>query len=160
MVSLPAMKALPFLSSIVALLVASCAAPLQRRIEKNPQIYSDLSDHQKALVQQGKVEEGMTKEAVFLSWGKADRVSTGQKLGKAYERWIYTGYTASNALPSYRVGYGFGYGGYGYGHFRGRSSYVYADPFIYSAPVIDYIPYEAARAEFTNGKVSAWSVAK
>jgi hypothetical protein len=152
------MKALPLVCSIAALLLASCAAPLQRRIEKNPQIYNGLSDHQKSLVQQGKVEEGMTKEAVFLSWGKADRVSSGQKQGKAYDRWIYTGYTANNALPRYGMGYGFGYGGHGY--FRGRGSYVYADPFFYSAPVIDYVPYEAARVEFTNGKVSAWSVAK
>ena len=145
------MKLITSISSALALLLVSCTSPIQRRIEKNPQIYSGLNEHQKALVQQGTIEEGMSKEAVFLSWGRPDRVASGTKQGKAYERWSYTGY---DSVPTMSVGFGMGYGGY-----RGRHGYVYADPIYYGGPAFDYVPYEAARVEFLNKKVSAWSIA-
>jgi hypothetical protein len=151
------MKTLPILCSVAALLLVSCAAPIQRRIEKNPKIYSSLTDHQKSLVQHGEIEEGMTKEAVFLSWGSPDRVSSGSRQGKAYERWSYAGY---NAVHRTQIGFGVGYAGVGYSGYRGRHSYAHADPFLYTAPSIDYVPFEAAKAEFINGKVTAWSVAQ
>lgn len=152
---LNSMKTLPAISSALALLIVSCTSPLQRRIEKNPQIYASLSEHQKSLVQRGDVEEGMSKEAVFLSWGKPDRVASGTKQGKAYERWSYTGY---ESVPVMSAGFGFGYWGSHRGY-RGVRSYVYADPFYYGGPAFDYVPYEAARAEFVNTKLSAWTVA-
>lgn len=151
------MKILPIICSVAAFLLVSCAAPIQRRIEKNPQLYSALSSRHQMLVQDGKIEEGMSKEAVFLSWGKPDRVATGSKQGKPYERWSYAGY---DAVHSTQIGFGVGYGGLGYGHYRGRYGYAYADPFFYSAPSVDYIPFEAAKVEFLKGKVISWSVAR
>ena len=151
---LDGMKTIPALCSVVAvLLMASCASPIQRRIEKNPQLYSALSDRHKILVQRGEIEEGMSKPAVFLSWGRADRVATGTKHGKAYERWSYSGYEAVRATS-------FGMG-FGYSHFHGRYGYDYAyGPAIYPESIVDYVPYEAARVEVLVSKVSAWSATR
>jgi hypothetical protein len=138
-----------------AFLLVNCTAPIQRRIEKNPQIFSALSESHKAKVQHGEVEEGMSTEAVFLAWGKPDRASKGTKLGKTYERWSYTGY---DAVQSQSFGIGYGYG-YSRPHGRFERDTFYA-PMIYPETTVDYVPFEAARVEFTGGKVSAWSVAK
>jgi hypothetical protein len=148
------MKNLPALSlALVSLLLASCASPIVRRIENNPEIYAKLSDRHKALVQAGKVEEGMTKQAVFLSWGQPNRAAKGSKQGKTYERWSYTGY---DAVPTPSIGFGYGYGGY----YGGRGRHSYADSMFYYEPSYQYVPYESARVEFLNSKVSEWSVAR
>src|SRR3954468_7968783 len=77
-----AMKILPaLLSSAIALFMVSGTSPIVKRSARNPDIYNSLSDRQKELVQQGRVEEGMTKKAVFLAWGKPDRAAQGSKSG-------------------------------------------------------------------------------
>ena len=134
-------------------LLASCTAPVQKRIEHNPQIYSALSERHKAMVAQRKIEEGMSKGAVFIAWGKADRIGKGSKNGKDFERWSYTGFDTVPGYGAGGYGLGYGYGGGFYGH-----RYIY-DPLFYYDPFVT-VPYEAGRVEFTNGKVSAWSVAK
>ncbi len=126
-----------------ALLLASCAAPIARRIEKNPEIYNRLSESQKTLVQHGQIEEGMSKDAVWLSWGAPFRISNGSKLGKIYEQWSYAGYE-----PVYNTSIGIGYS-----HRRG-------DPYYYADPFVNYVPYEARRAEFLNDRVSAWTATR
>ena len=136
------------LAAVSALLFASCAAPVTRRIEKNPQLYSALSDRHKAMVQRGQIEEGMTKEAVFLAWGKPERASKGTRNGKTVERWSYTAY---NAVHTSSIGFGVGMG---YGGFYGGPFY---DTMFYREPVATYVPYEARWAEFVSGKVTAWS---
>lgn len=141
------------IATIAALLCASCTAPVVKRIERNPDIYNALSARHKDLVQQGRIEEGMTKKAVFLAWGKPDQVSQGSKSGKTYEKWGYAGYQ-----PSYTTAMGFGYssrpyhGGYG-------SCYGYDRAFFYE-PMVTYLPYEAARVEFSSGIVTAWSASR
>ena len=135
-----------------ALLLSSCAAPVVRRIEKNPQIYGKLSAEDKALVQRGQIREGMGQDAVFLAWGRADRVSAGSRDGKTHERWSYAGYE-----PVYGTTGGFGYSSGGY---RGRHGGTFYEPFFYSEPSVTYLPYEARWVEFTNGRVSAWSSAR
>jgi len=151
------MKTPSILAAISVLLLASCASPIERRIERNPTIFNALSEKQKIMVQQGQVEEGMTKEAVFLSWGRPDRTTVGSKAGRSTERWSYTGYD-----PVQSVGFGFGFGfGYPMGYGRGRYGLGCYDyyPNFYPQTAVNYIPYEAAYTEFVSGKVSAWSVA-
>lgn len=131
----------------LVLLLASCASPIQHRIEKNPQLFNSLSEHQKALVQQGAIEEGMSKEAVFLAWGRPDRASQGGKMGKAYERWSYAAYD-----PVFWGPYGPGYG-------WGGGPWMY-DPYFYPSANVSYVPYEQRWAEFLNNRVAAWSVVK
>lgn len=132
---------------MTALLLASCASPIARRIEKNPEIYNRLSESQKTLVQHGQIEEGMSKDAVRISWGNPARISNGSKQGKSYEQWSYAGYA-----PVYNTGIGFGYS-HGYGR-RCDPAYYYADPFV------NYVPYEARRVEFLDGRVTAWTATR
>jgi hypothetical protein len=162
------MKNIALLTSAVLLALTSCASPLQRRLEKNPDLLAKLSASQKASVLAGRVEEGMTKEAVFLAWGRPSRVTGGKREGKTFERWNYTGYE-----PVYRqpmgFGMGLGYDGIGYNgigigrsrHVHGRYARDYYDPFYYQmSPQVDYVPFDAKMVEFTGGKVTAFAVPK
>ena len=95
----------------------------------------------------------MGKDAVFLAWGRADRVSSGTHEGKPLERWSYKGYEAVHG------GYfGFGIGG----GFAGPRPYLgggYGYDTFYQ-PTVNYVPYEARRVDFTNGRVIGWVVAQ
>ncbi len=63
------------------------------RIGQNPAMFSMLSPEQRALVQQGRICEGMTKDAVYLAWGNPDTPPVvGQENGASYEKWIYMEY--------------------------------------------------------------------
>jgi hypothetical protein len=142
------MKAAPaLLCAALSILMASCTSPIVKRIERNPDIYNSLSARHRDLVQQGRIEEGMTKKAVFLAWGKPDRAAQGSKNGRAYEKWSYAGYE-----PTYTTGFGFT-GGYWGG---GCGPWGYDRGFLYE-PMMTYVPYEAAKVEFLNGIVTAWS---
>lgn len=133
------MKTSLFLFSALALLLTSCASPVQRRITRNPALYSQLSEADKQRVQRGEIREGMSKDAVFFMWGKPDRVSNGTREGKQFERWSYTDYE-----PIYRPMI---YGGYG----------LY-DPYFYGGPTVDYVPTQGASVEFVDGKVSGFLI--
>ncbi|HEY2573549.1 MAG TPA: hypothetical protein VGH65_05745 [Verrucomicrobiaceae bacterium] len=133
------------------LLLANCSSPATR-ISKNPDLYHGLSEPHKALVQQGRITEGMNKEAVWLAWGRADRVATGSRGGRPYERWSYTGY---EPYYSPTIGYAGGYWNQPYlgnGHLQ--------DPRYFPDPMMNYLPYEARRAEFTSDRVSAWAAGR
>lgn len=147
------MKRIPvLLSACIAMLMLSCTSPIVKRIERNPEIYDALSPRHKELVQLGRVEEGMTKQAVFLSWGRPDHAARGSKNGREYERWSYAGYE-----PTYTTGIGFTSGYWGH---RGHGGcYGYDRSFFYE-PMMTYVPYEAARVEFLKGIVNAWSASR
>jgi hypothetical protein len=140
------MKSLPaLLSASLALFMVSCTSPIVKRIERNPDIYNSLSGRHQQLVQQGRIEDGMTKKAVFLALGRPDRAAQGSKSGRFYEKWSYAGYQ-----PVHTTGFGFtgGYWGGGYGCGYGHG--------LMYEPMTTYVPYEAARVEFLNGIVTAW----
>lgn len=140
---------LPFL----ALFVVSCASSTPaKRIEENPRRYSSLNSRHQALVESGKIENGMTSDAVYLAWGKPASQAEGQERGKTFEKWSYTG-----LAPVYTQSFygGFGYGrGYGrhsrYG--RGRGFY----PYNSFGTEISYVPYRSAWVKFLNGRVDSW----
>ena len=142
------MKAIPALLSAAAMLMlASCVSPIAKRIERNPDIYNNLSARHKTMVTQGQIEEGMSKQAVFIAWGRPDRAAKGSRSGRSFEQWSYVAY---ETVPAMSVGPGFGYwGGYG----AHRFSY---DPVFFYEPAFTYLPYESARVEFSNAKVTAW----
>lgn len=135
--------------ALCALFLASCTSTVARRIEKYPEAFNALSNRQKALVQLGRIDEGMGKDAVWLAWGSATRIATGSVAGKTYERWSYRGYDPV-------IGTGMRYSGVNWsnGPFLGYGSFV--EPYAYPDPLLNYVPYEARCVEFTEGKVSAW----
>ncbi len=141
------------LGLVAVLGLSSCASPVERRIANNPQIYGALSSSDKILVNQGRIREGMTKEGVFLSWGRPDYVATGRESGSSAEKWTYTG---SRPVYTSTVGVGWnrlGYGPYGYGF----GFYGPWDPFWGGyGPSVTYVPYEAASVQFRGNRVTKY----
>lgn len=138
------------LSALAAMTLSQCASTVERRIEKNPAIFSSLSPADQELVRQRKLREGMGKDAVFLAVGRPDRVTMGRKEGKDFERWTYEG-TRTVTTQTFGMGFG-GWGGWGYG-----GCGPFFDPFWGGGPMVTYIPYEAASVDFVNGKVVGWA---
>jgi hypothetical protein len=136
------------LLAAASLLLASCASPVAKRIERNPDIYNKLSERHRGLVSRGEIEEGMSKQAVFIAWGRPDRAFRGSRNGRAMEQWSYLAY---DSVPGAWMGPGWGYGGW-----YGRGYGYHYDPFFMYQPMVSYVPYERAKVEFTNSKVSAW----
>lgn len=137
------MKTSLFLCAL-ALMLTSCVAPVQQRIQRNPELYGKLSEAEKQSVARGEIREGMSKDAVFFLWGKPNRISNGQREGKTFERWSYTEYE-----PYYRQSF---YGGFGFYGGCGRG------PIFDPVPMVDYVPTPGASVEFVNGKVTGFLV--
>jgi hypothetical protein len=128
------------------------------RIRGNPQTFASLSPAEQILVRHGGIREGMPSVAVYLAWGRPDRVRYGSRAGVPFEAWIYTT-TRSEIVPGYYPGfYGYGYYQYGwsrpfYGR-RGFYGYYPFDPYI-GPDVIDYeVPYKIAF--FERDRCTGW----
>ena len=146
------MKLHLFLAAVAVMGLASCASQIERRVSHNPQIFNKLSTNDQQAVRSGRIREGMGKEAVFLAWGRPDRVAAGKRDGKNRERWSYAQYEQVQ-----RWGYGGGLGmgmGYGYG------GYGWLDPIGYAVPMIDYVPVPGRSVEFAVGTVTGVMVAR
>jgi len=137
----------------VAIGLTSCATPVERRIASNPELYNKLTDSDKVLVNQGRIRDGMTKESVFLSWGRPDQVAEGSQKGSKVEKWTYVG-----TQPVYTETFGLGWGGYGYGRYgRGFGYYGAWDPYWGGfGPSVTYIPYKAATVSFKGNHVTEY----
>ena len=150
------------LAALAVSLLSSCVATStpQSRIAARPEAYNTLPASHRSLIDQGKIKEGMSKDAVYLAWGAADNVRESSREGKKTESWLYEGYD-----PVYTqhvdIGYGgYGYGGYGHGR-RGRygglyDCYPYGGSSYAVGTVVNYIPYVARTVDFRNGKVTGW----
>lgn len=157
------MKPLFILPLLLCGFFISCATnnPLSR-IEKHPARFEHLSENQKALAQEGRIEEGMHKDGVFIALGNPDSVTSTLENGSTYEDWKYYG-----LAPVYRqrfgISIGTGFGLHGrrglrsryyspYGGFLGRRS-----GFLYS-PSIDYVPRLNAVIRFEGDHVSGYKL--
>ncbi len=141
---------------LLAFLAVSCSSSTPTgRIEKNSQIFNDLSARHQALVESGKIEDGMRPDAVYLAWGNPAAKTEGQDRGRTFEKWTYTGITPVYHQSIYG-GHGFGYGSrYGrYGHGRGFS------PYGSFGTEVSYVPYRSAWVKFQNGRVESWQRGK
>lgn len=138
---------LSVLSLLFPVLLGACqtATPLNR-IEKNPVMFGMLSPEHKVLVQQGRICEGMTRDAVFLAWGNPNSAPVqGQQDGQSYEKWIYKVYQPV-MVDSFSIGAGCWRHGplYGGGMTTGTAM----------------VPQEAAWVIFQNDIVTAWESRK
>jgi hypothetical protein len=142
------------------LLLTQCAPRLDRRIERNMDLFVQLSPEDQQLVRAGRIREGMTQEAVFLAMGRPDRVGFGRRAGKVYETWSYTG---QRAITTHHMGMGMGWGGWGgrWGGWGGPWGMGPVwDPMFMGGPSVTYVPYEAGFVEFMEGRVTGWQVAR
>ena len=141
------MKKLSLLTiPLLALLLASCSSTPQSRIEKNPTLYNELSKEHQELVRIGQIDEGMTKPAVFLAMGKADRELVAVQKKNRLERWNY-----NTLQPVYHSGFSLGYGS-GWGR-RGYRGNYYG---VGYSPSVAYVPTLGTSVYFENNKVTGW----
>ncbi len=161
------------LVSLLGIALSSCATPStpETRTEAHPQIYEKLSDSDKKTVSKGQLRKGMSKDAVFLAWGKASRETDTFKDNKRTTRWDYTSLSPVYSNSFYGgvssryggFGHSYGYGRYGRsGRFRGRGFYGgrgYYNGFGVGTNVY-YQPKTNAQVLFENDKVTGWSVVK
>lgn len=137
----------------VALLSQCASSTPQSRIENNPQMFSNLSAKDRELVSSGLIREGMTRDAVFLSWGRPDRVSAGSSEGKEQEHWTYLGHQPVRTM---NMSMGLGYGGWG-PYWGGPCGWGgYGNPYWAGGPTVTYVPYTAGVVEYTGGRVTRW----
>lgn len=127
---------------VATVLVACAPVTPSERIAENPVVFNSLPPAQRILVQQGRIEKGMSPDAVLLAWGAPNSEPIyGQKNGHKTERWIYKGYepvtVMSNSVGPYVGPYG------------------WYDP-VYPTSSTAYIPTQDAYVEFIDGKVSEW----
>ena len=127
----------------VVLTLTSCSTP-QTRISDHPDLYQSLSSRDQALVSQGQIRYGMSRNAVWLAWGSPDSKVIGNMRGHSTETWLYVYYAT---YPYYY----YPYYGPGFGFF-GDPFY---DPFYYSL-IPPSIPYPNKTVTFSNRRVMSF----
>jgi len=138
-------------SVLAALILTSCSTP-QTRISDHPDLFQSLSRSDQALVSQGRIRYGMSRNAVWLAWGSPDSKVIGNMRGHSTETWLYLDYVTYPYYPYYGP-YGLGYGPYGPGFgFFGDPFY---DPFYYSL-IPPSIPYPNKTVTFSNSRVMSF----
>ncbi len=136
----PALLARLFLCA-AALVLASCGSSIENRISRYPEKFARLPSEHQNLVRQGRIKEGMNKDAVYLAWGTPGSVRMGSEGGQSYESWRFVGHYPV-WTDTVIIGHGRGYHG----------GYYYTD----IVPSVGYVPYNAAEVVFKNERVSRW----
>lgn len=143
-----------------AFILGGCST-VETRIAENPAAYSRLSPRDQALVSEGKIREGLSRDAVYIAWGAPNEHGPGRNRGATVETWIYFATDAGDYHGPFFYGYPYGYGlglgyfGYGGGHrHRFRRHFYYDpfyDPFFYRRTSL--IRYPERIVSFQNGRV-------
>ncbi|HEX8280300.1 MAG TPA: hypothetical protein VF551_02895 [Chthoniobacterales bacterium] len=137
----------------------------QSRIAERPEVYNRMSSSDQALVTNGRIREGMSRDAVYIAWGAPNESAPGRNRGSSVETWIYYATTSGDYYPGpFYYGYPFGYG-VGFGHWGGRRGRLYRhhlfydpfyDPFFYNR--VSLVRYPERTVSFQNGRVVAYQL--
>ena len=134
----------------------------QSRIEKNPGIYRSLKTAEKALVEVGKIQNGMSPPAVFLAWGAPDGRAEGQKDGDRYEQWVYRSLSPVVVNSGWGGLGGGGWGpGWGGGWQRGGLGGAGWGPWGWNngfATDVVFIPRTSSWVKFVDNRVESWQL--
>ena len=143
------MLAMLVLGIAVVLGLSSCESSTPAsRAAKSPAVMGQLSQRDRDAVMSGTIAEGMSKDAVFIAWGRPDSITHGSVDGKRVETWTYT--SLRSVYRPYGMGFGVGY----YGRYH---RHVYPSAAIAMGP--DYVPVTSQVVRFRNDKVVAWETA-
>lgn len=132
---------------VAGALLSGCASTIEDRRKERLAAYAALPGEQQSLVDTGRIKVGMPKDAVYIAWGKPDRVIQGESSQGATESWVYYG----SYLAPYRYwNYGGYYAPYHYRHYYYHSPMPYMD--------IDWYPeyYVSGEVHFQNDRVAHW----
>lgn len=124
---------------------------INRRISKNQGKFQKLSSYHQSKVSNGDLAEGMSKDAVFLAWGKPDKVTDSTMHGAKSELWMYTG---REARPTTSIGIGYGFP-YGAGFFD-RYNYENHGPGWDFESDVRMVETMDRTVHFKNGSVVGW----
>lgn len=91
-------------AAAVALFSAGCSTPATR-INKNPELFAQLSPEQQDLIRRGQVAVGFNAEMVRLALGEPDRYTTRTTQDGMSEVWHYVTYDSPAGGPLYRGWY-------------------------------------------------------
>ena len=134
---------------------------IDTRIAERQAAFQAMSPRDQALVQQGRITEGMSRDAVYIAWGPPSMRVPGRNRGRIVETWIYDATAAGDYPGPFYYGHRYGYGaGYGYfgsyrHHFRRHLFYdPWYDPFFYHHANI--VRYPERTVSFQNGRVIAF----
>ena len=141
--------------------LTSCTT-VDTRISEKQESFRRLSPSDQALVQQGKIREGLSMDAVYIAWGPPSQRIPGRYRGSVVETWVYDATAAGDYPGPFYYGYGYGYGpGYGfyggYGRRFHHGAFLYDpwyDPFFYNHANI--VRYPERTVSFQNGRVIAF----
>lgn len=77
------------LTFILLVTIFTGCSTVSSRIQENQGAYSQMSAQHKQLVSRGKIDIGMTSEAVYMALGKPGKVTTRLESGNRSEIWTY-----------------------------------------------------------------------
>ncbi len=123
--------------------LSSCASTPNTRIERNPGKFSQLPPYQQSLVEQGRIQKGMSKDGVYLAMGKPDRVSYGASQDGDFEEWNY--YSLQPIVTNHFQNF------WGWG--CGRRGLLNNFGF---GPTVSYVPRKSAQVNFVKEKVQSF----
>lgn len=133
--------------AITVTLLASCAPTTpEARITAQTARFDALPPKHQELVREGRIDRGMSPDAVYFAWGTPSREYEGSDGGTATMRWDYAGLS-----PVYTNHF---YGGFGYGRY-GRYGRAYPIGYAFG-PEVSYVPYRRATVLFRGGRVASW----
>ncbi len=132
--------------------MSACAPSTpQARIARYPEKFNALSRKEQNLVQQGRIAQGMSPDAVVLAWGFPDQQFEGSRNSKQTKRWDY-----ASTVPVYSPAFAYGSYGYGYGRYGPYRNYGYFGPGPGFGPEVAYLPYRVASVWFVDNAVDSW----
>jgi hypothetical protein len=156
------LQALIVAAAALAFTLSGCTT-VESRIAEHPAAFQSMSPSDQALVQQGRIREGMSQDAVYIAWGAPSQRAPGHNRGHQVETWIYYATTSGDYYGPFFYGYPYGYGA-GYGLYGGRRYRFYRhafydpfyDPFFYSN--VSLIRYPERIVSFDRGRVISYQL--
>jgi hypothetical protein len=146
--ALPPYILFPFL----VLLLSSCQTGAENRISENPALYKKLSTTDRALVAAGDVRTGMSKDAVYLAWGRPDMVRESTTTGNISESWAYF---VTRPVPTSSLSYANVYRPF-YGRYGIHPRFGYCRGIGWHYNSVDYVHYTSKTITFSGNYVVAW----